>query len=116
MERRGLFRLMGLAPLAGPLKELGVLDAFVPGAADLLAMTEEEDRYVSAVAHEVVIAVDEEGTEAAAATAVVAGATSAPVVELELVADRPFLFVIPHIVRFAHGTPLFLVRVSDPRS
>ncbi len=101
------------APLKGPLVELGVEDAFDPGLADLSAMTVEEELYVTAVAHEVFIAVDEEGTEAAAATAVVAGATSAPILELELVADRPFLFVIHDV---ALGTPLFLGRVMDPRS
>jgi len=44
--------------------------------------------------------------------AVVAGTTSAPVIDLELVADRPFRFVIHDL---AHGTPLFLGRVLLPR-
>ena len=101
------------APLKGPLLGLGVEDAFDPGRADLSAMTAEEELHLTAVAHEVFIAVDEEGTEAAAATAVVSGTTSAPVVELELTADRPFLFVIHDV---ALGTPLFLGRVTDPRS
>lgn len=97
--------------LVEPLQELGVEVPFEGGAADFSAMTTEEDLYVSGVEHEVFIAVDEEGTEAAAATAVVVRTTSAPMVS-ELVADRPFLFVIHDV---EHGTPLFLGRVVDPR-
>lgn len=100
-------------PLAGPLADLGVVDAFDPGRADLSGITDEEDLHVTAVAHEVFIAVDEEGTEAAAATAAVAGATSVPVVELDLVVDRPYLFVVHDV---ALGAPLFVGRVTDPRS
>jgi serpin B len=55
--------------------------------------------------------VDEQGTEAAAATAVVAGVVSAPMVDLELTVDRPFLVVLHDV---ATGTPLFLGRVDDP--
>jgi serpin B len=74
-------------------------------------MTEEDlDLYISAVLHEGFIAVDEEGTEAAAATAVVVSETSAPVTEPFHV-DRPFLFAI-HDVEY--GTPLFVGRVDDP--
>lgn len=99
------------APLDGPLAALGVVDVFDHATADLSAMTRDESLYVGAVLHEVFIAVDEEGTEAAAATAVMAVATSMPVVDLELVADRPFLFVIHDV---EHGTPLFVGRVLDP--
>ena len=99
------------SPLRPALESLGVTVAFDPASADLSAMTTEEQLYVAAVLHEVFIAVDEEGTEAAAATAVVAGATSAPADPLEFVADRPFLFVIHDV---EHGTPLFLGRVLDP--
>ncbi len=62
------------------------------------------------MAHEAFIAVDEEGTEAAAATAVVMGTTSMPQYQ-EVVVDRPFLFVIHDVEQ---GAPLFLGRVSDP--
>ncbi|CAN5608490.1 serpin family protein [soil metagenome] len=99
------------APLKAALEALGVEVAFDPDSADFSAMTTEEQLFVAAVLHEVYIAVDEEGTEAAAATAVMLGATSAPVEPLELVADRPFLFVIHDV---EHGTPLFLGRVLDP--
>jgi serine protease inhibitor len=42
---------------------------------------------------------------------VVAGVVSAPVIDDELVLDRPFLFVIHDV---EHGTPLFVGRVGDP--
>lgn len=99
-------------PLLGALTDLGVRSAFDPGQADFSEMTTEEDLHLTAVVHEVFIAVDEEGTEAAAATAAVAGTTSAPLVDLEFVADRPYLFLIHDV---ALGTPLFLGRVLDPR-
>lgn len=75
-------------------------------------MTDEDlALYLSAVLHQAFIAVDEGGTEAAAATAVVAGVVNAPELEPAHV-DRPFLFVIHDV---EHGTPLFLGRVVDPR-
>jgi serpin B len=100
------------APLREALVGLGVEVPFDPRAADFSAMTDDADLYVDGVFHQVFVAVDEDGTEAAAATAVVMRATSAPVVDLDLVVDRPFLFVIHDV---EHGTPLFLGRVLDPR-
>ncbi len=84
--------------------------AFDPARADFTGMTAEERLHVSAVLHEGFIAVDEAGTEAAAATGLVLAGTSAPVYT-EVVVDRPFLFVIHDV---EHGTPLFLGRVVDP--
>ena len=76
-------------------------------------MTTEDRLFVSNVVQQVFIAVDEAGTEAAAATAVVMDATSAPVDPPEpLVVDRPFLFVIHDV---EHATPLFLGKVVDPQ-
>lgn len=99
------------SPLTTALQGFGMVDAFDQGRADLDAMTPDpNDFYLTAVLHQAFIAVDEEGTEAAAATAAVAGATSMPIRD-ELVVDRPFLFVIHDV---AHGTPLFLGRVTDP--
>ncbi len=92
------------------LEALGMATAFDPGTADFSGMTTEEQLSISAVVHEAFIAVDEEGTEAAAATAVVAGTTSVPEY-VEVVVDRPFLFVIHDV---EHGTPLFLGRIGDP--
>jgi serpin B len=98
------------AALADVLKALGMPTAFDPEAADFSAMTEQERLFISAVVHEAFIAVDEEGTEAAAATAVVMGTTSMPEYQ-DVVVDRPFLFVIHDV---ENGTPLFLGRISDP--
>jgi len=66
------------------------------------------------VLQQVFIAVDEAGTEAAAATAVIVEATSGQVEPpAPLVVDRPFVFVIHDL---ENGTPLFLGKVVDPRS
>ncbi len=97
------------ASLVPVLKALGMRAAFAD--ADFTPMTEEDlDLYVADVLHQAFIAVDEEGTEAAAATAVVMAETSAPIAE-EFRVDRPFLFTIHDL---EHGTPLFVGRVSDP--
>ncbi len=98
-------------PLADVLTGLGMPTAFAPGAADFSPMTREDlDLFISAVLHQGFIAVDEEGTEAAAATAAVMGVTSAPMTQPFHV-DRPFLFAVHDV---EHGTPLFLGRVVDP--
>ncbi len=97
-------------PLMTTLKAMGMERAFDRNQAEFSAITRQEQLFISAVQHEVFIAVDEQGTEAAAATAVVVRAQSAPLTT-PLVVDRPFLFAI-HDVQ--HGTPLFLGRVTDP--
>ena len=99
------------SPLGQVLADLGMPTAFGDGA-DFSGMTEESDGLrITNVAHEAWIAVDEAGTEAAAATAVAVGGTSMPET-ISVVVDRPFLFVIHDV---EHGTPLFLGRVTDPR-
>lgn len=98
------------AAIAGVLAALGMPTAFDPNRADLSGMTTAERLHVSAVLHEAFIAVDEEGTEAAAATAVVAGATAMPVT-VPMNVDRPYLFAIHDL---QHSTPLFVGRVEDP--
>lgn len=99
------------AALGPVLEELGMTTAFDAAAADFRPMTDEDlDLYVDAVLHQGFIAVDEEGTEAAAATAVVMRETSLPLTTPFHV-DRPFLYVIHDV---EHGTPLFLGRVLDP--
>lgn len=108
---RWKFRLT--AQLNDALGSLGMPTAFDPSSADFSGMTREEQLYISAVLHEAYIAVDEQGTEAAAATAVVAIALSAEPPPPEFRVDRPFLFVL-HDVETA--TPLFIGRVMDPRT
>ncbi len=97
--------------LKDALSALGMPLAFT-GGADFGGMTRTEDLRISDVLHEVFIAVDEAGTEAAAVTAVIMRASGAVSSERRLVLDSPFLFVIHDL---AHGTPLFLGRVTDPR-
>ena len=95
-----------------PLIALGMADAFSPERADFSGITEEEQLMISDVLHKATITVDEEGTEAAAATAVIIGVTSAmPEDPISLVIDRPFLFLIRHQPT---NTILFLGRVVNP--
>ena len=98
--------------LAGTLSEMGMPSAFT-GAADFSGMDGTEDLSVSDVFHKAFVDVNEEGTEAAAATAVVmtraAIAPESPVPVFR--ADHPFLFLIQDKET---GTVLFVGRVADP--
>lgn len=95
--------------LAEPLIEMGMPRVFSEFDADLSGMATVEYLYLQFLVHEAFVAVDEEGTEAAAATAGGAGTTSVPP---EFIADHPFLFMIRDRVT---GSILFLGRVADPR-
>jgi serpin B len=99
-------------PLTEPLASMGMPTAFTD-AADFSGMTHDQDLAISSVQHGAFIAVDEHGTEAAAATAVTVVGVSAMLDRLTVSFDRPFLFAVHDL---AHGTPLFLGRVDDPRS
>ena len=107
------FKFRTQAGLAEALKALGMKNAFDAQAADFSGMTKQEALHISDVIHEAYIAVDEEGTEAAAATAVVMRATAmpVPVQTVELKIDRPFLFALRDRDT---GAILFLGRVTDP--
>jgi len=96
--------------LAQTLAEMGMPTAFSDGA-DFSGMTNTKDLFISDVFHKAFVSVDEEGTEAAAATAVVMKMTAAPENPLRLNVDRPFLFLIRD-----HQTNsiLFLGRVVEP--
>jgi serpin B len=79
----------------GPiLRSLGMTDAFDPAAADFSGIDGNRDLVISDVFHESFISVDEHGTEAAAATAVVIGTTSMPDQPLTLTIDHPYIFLI----------------------
>jgi serpin B len=94
------------------LNTLGMATAFDASTADFSGMTSQEALFISDVVHEAYVKVDEEGTEAAAATAVIMEATAAPMGEyVDLTVDRPFLFIIGDRET---GTILFLGRVTDP--
>ncbi|MFW6055779.1 MAG: serpin family protein [Chloroflexota bacterium] len=97
--------------LKDALSTLGMGTAFEPDAADFSGMDGTQDLYITDVVHKAFVEVDEAGTEAAAATAVVVGATSAPTEPVEFTIDRPFVFLIRDIQT---GSILFLGRVVNP--
>ena len=106
------FRVESSFALADPLSQLGMGAAFAPDQADFSGMTGGRDLYISDVVHKAFVSVDEAGTEAAAATAVMMAATAMESDEpLALAVDRPFLFLI---VDQPTGAVLFLGRVLDP--
>jgi serpin B len=96
--------------LAATLQALGMPSAF-SGAADFSGMTSVEDLFISDVIHQAFIAVDEAGTEAAAATAVMMAGSALPPEPVSLTVDRPFVFVIRDAPT---GAVLFMGRVTDP--
>jgi serpin B len=98
--------------LRDALSALGMPVPFTDDA-DFTGMSREvgEDLFIQEVVHEAFISVDEEGTEAAAATAVVIGVTSAPMDPVTLTVDRPFIFLVRDMET---GALLFMGRVVDP--
>jgi serpin B len=99
------------ADLADLLSGLGMPDAFDPERADFSGMTTDEPLSISKVVHQANISVDEKGTEAAAATAVVMRTTAMPADPVRLRVDRPFLFALRDVPT---GAILFLGRIVDP--
>lgn len=94
--------------LAGTLAGMGMPSAFDPNAADFSGMDGQRNLVLTDVIHRAFVAVDEKGTEAAAATGVVAGVTSMPQV---VTVDRPFVYLIRDRET---GTVLFVGRVLNP--
>jgi len=90
---------------------LGMPLAFDSRKADFSAITKSEPLFISAVAHQANISVDEKGTEATAATAVVVQATASPAPAPVVHVDRPFIFAVRDT---KSGAILFLGRVMDP--
>lgn len=101
----------GSFSLVEALKSLGMIDAFSETKADLSGMNGRPDLYITDVLHKAFIDVNEEGTEAAAATAVIVGLKSMPAPIPVFRADRPFIFVIQEN---STGSILFMGRVNDP--
>ncbi len=95
------------------LIDLGIGEAFQPGRADFSGITENADLFISQVLHKATIAVDEAGTEAAAATVVIMREMAAEPSEtpLTLEINRPFIFFIQHEPT---GVILFIGRVLRP--
>jgi len=115
------FKIEPTIPLGETLQALGMKTAFdVPqGSANFDKMSPRKpDKYlaISNVFHKTFIAVDEKGTEAAAATAVVMMELSArlekPKEPIVVKVDRPFIYAIQHV---PSGACLFIGRVTDPR-
>jgi serpin B len=99
--------------LKDALSAMGMADAF-SGNADFSGMTGNYELFISDVIHQAFVSVDEAGTEAAAATAVIMP-TSAPepTEPIEVTIDSPFIFLIRDIET---GAIVFLGRVLDPGS
>jgi serpin B len=105
------FKLEARFKLKSTLSGLGMPVAF-SSQADLSGINGTGGLAISDVIHQAFVALDERGTEAAAATAVVVGPPSIPQVEVELNLDRPFLFLIRDLPT---GAVLFMGRLADPR-
>ncbi|HET6441808.1 MAG TPA: serpin family protein [Phycisphaerae bacterium] len=96
--------------LKDTLVAMGMAAAF-GGDADFSGMTGAKDLFISAVVHKAFVDVNEEGTEAAAATAVVMGRAAMPEPAPVFCADHPFLFLIRDTKT---GAILFFGRILDP--
>ena len=98
--------------LESQLAQLGMRRAFDRAHADFSGMAEGRELYLSVVVHQAYVRVDEEGTEAAAASGAAMKYFDVPRAA-EFRVDHPYLFLIRDN---ATGTILFLGRVTDPRS
>ncbi|XP_032078407.1 serpin B6-like [Thamnophis elegans] len=104
------FKLEEKYDLKPVLKSMGMTDAFDVGKADFSGMSTNNDLVISEVVHKSFIEVNEEGTEAAAATAVVMTVECAMFVP-QFKADHPFLFFI---IQRATKSILFFGRFCSP--
>lgn len=99
--------------LTQALSALGMAEAF-SGGADFSGMTSNSDLFIGDVVHKAFVSVDENGTEAAAATAVMmpmSALDSKPEELVSVTVDRPFIFLIRDIKT---GTILFIGRILNP--
>lgn len=106
------FKINDRIELAPVLESMGMRQAF-GGKADFSGMTTSEKLFIDQVIHQTFVAVDEQGTEAAAATAVGMRAMAAPIPTepFKFRADHPFVFLIRDP---QSGTVLFMGRVEKP--
>lgn len=96
--------------LSQSLAAMGMQEAFTESA-DFSGMTGNRDLFISDVIHQAFVSVDEAGTEAAAATAVIMAELAMPAEPVEITMDHPFIFMIRDIQT---GAILFVGRVADP--
>ena len=104
------FKIESQFDLGGALSGMGMPTAFTD-LADFSGMTGNRDLYISAVVHKAFVEVDEAGTEAAAATAVVMRATAMPLEPKVVTVDRPFIFIIRDVQT---GSVIFVGRMVNP--
>ena len=99
--------------LSKELQALGMTDAFTD-AADFsgICASASNKLAITAVLHKAFVEVNEEGTEAAAATGVIVGITAMPTRPIEFRADYPFLFMIRHEPT---GSILFMGHLANPK-
>ncbi len=110
------FRFRTTYDLNDVLSSMGMPTVFTEHA-DLSGIDGRHDLYVSHVIHKAYIDVNEEGTEAAAATGITVGITSVrPHKRLVFKADHPFIFLIKYRYVNGHDVVLFMGKVVDPRS
>jgi len=105
------FKLETKYSLGDSLAKMGMPAAFT-GLADFSGMTGKKELMIDEVIHQAFVEVDEKGTEAAAATAVIMtlSASQGPVIPI-FRADRPFIFLIQEKET---GAILFMGRMLDP--
>jgi serpin B len=107
------FKMTSQFSLASVLTSMGMEDAFSSDA-DFSGMDGKRDLFISAVIHKAYVEVNEEGTEAAAATGVVMRLTSVGPAQIPIFrADHPFLFLIRDNLT---GSILFIGRVANPKN
>lgn len=106
------FKVESTFSLNEALAALGMPDAFDADKADFSGMTGQPDLFISSVVHKAFVDVNEAGTEAAAATAVIMELKAMPSESVTLKINRPFIFAI---IDRETGTILFMGRVLDPR-
>jgi len=108
------FKMTSQFSLASVLKSMGMTDAFSPEKADFSGMNGKTDLFISAVIHKAYVDVNEEGTEAAAATGVTMRLTSVGPSQIPVFqADHPFLFLIRDNKT---RSILFIGRVTNPKA
>jgi serpin B len=107
------FKMTSQFELAEALRTLGMKQAFLRGTADFSGMTGKKDLWISAAIHKAFVDVNEEGTEAAAATGIVmrSMAMSHEATPVVFRVDHPFIFLIRDN---RSGAILFMGRVTDP--
>lgn len=105
------FKMTAQFGLKETLQQLGMRQAFDAGKADFSGIASQDELFISAVIHKAYVEVNEEGTEAAAATGVVVGVRSLPPPPVIFRADRPFVFLIRDR---ESGAILFLGQLIEP--